>query len=307
MFWNYINLDAGRLSTNLRKGDIMEIENLRNKILEVRAYARVLVQEYGHLKKFAKHLLASAIKQIKGFTDVELIEFLCVDPIGKEIGYDHRPDQSIFSKVRERSDSQMLGDLINAILHAKYKYKILNKLVQDSTDIDSYSEDDKSARFGVRTIPKKRQFNTNEKVEFFFGYKLHMISDADGEVPLAIDIVGGNRHDKKMFAKLFRYTKDNYRLGPNTKYLADSALDSADVKQCLRYNGLIPVIATNGRGHTESETPNDPDYGKRWSIERIFSRLKDKFDMRKNRFIGIKKVKMHVYSCILAYLIEYLL
>ena len=146
-----------------------------------------------------------------------------------------------------------------------------------------------------------------ENTEYFFGYKLHMISDADGEMPLAIGIAAANKHDKKMFAKLFRYVKDNYRLGPNTKYLADSAMDSADVRQCLRYNGLIPVIATNGRGHAESETPDDPDYGKRWSIERIFSRLKEMFNMRKNRFIGMKKVKMHIYSCILAYLIEYLL
>jgi hypothetical protein len=285
----------------------MEIENLRNKIREVKGYARVLVQNYRHLKKFAKHLLAAAIKQIQGFTDVELIEFLSIDPIGKEIGYDHRPHPSIFSKVRERSDPQMLGDLINALLHAKYKYKILTKIVQDSTDIDAYSRDDKEAHWGKRTVPKKRQSIKKEKVEDFFGYKLHLISDADGEMPLAIDIVEGNHHDKTMFARLFRYTKDNYRLGPNAKYLADSAMDSSDVKQCLRYNGLVPVIATNGRRWRKSEVPKDPDYGKRWSIERIFSRLKEKFNMRTNRFIGIKKVQMHVYSCILAYLVEYLL
>lgn len=289
------------------KGEVMEIETLRNKIREVRAYARVLVQEYRHLKKFAKHLLASAIKQIKDFTDVELIEFLCTDPIGKEIGYDHKPDPSIFSKVRERSDPKMLEDLINALLHAKYKYKVLSKIVQDSTDVDAYSRNDKDAHWGKRTVPKKRQSVKKEHVEDFFGYKLHLISDADGEMPLAMAIVAGNRNDKKMFAQLFRYTKDNYRFGPDTKYLADSAMDSSDVKQCLRYNGLVPVIAINGRRWRKSETPKDPDYGKRWSIERIFSRLKEKFSMRTNRFIGMKKVKMHIYSCILAYLIEYLL
>jgi hypothetical protein len=286
----------------------MNIYDLKNKIIEVKAYARVIVQDYGHTVKFAKHLLAYAIKQLQQIpTDLKLIEFLCKDPIGKEIGYDHKPDSSIFSKVRERSDPQMLCDLINALLHSKYRYKILNKIVQDSTDVDAYSEKDKDAKWGKRTIPKKRQSVKKEKVEDFFGYKLHMISDADEEMPLAINIVSGNHHDKKMFAGLFRFTKDNYRLGPNTKYLADAAMDSSDLKQCLRYNGLIPVIAINGRRWRKSETPKDPDYGKRWSIERIFSRLKEMFDMRRNRFIGIKKVKMYVYSCILAYLIEYLL
>ncbi len=29
------------------------------------------------------------------------------------------------------------------------------------------------------------------------------------------------------------------------------------------------------------------DYGKRWSIERLFSLLKERFGLSKNRFIGI--------------------
>jgi hypothetical protein len=74
----------------------------------------------------------------------------------------------------------------------------------------------------------------------------------------------------------------------------------------LRYNDIIDVIAINGRGHRESEIPKDPDYPKRWSVERFFSRLKEVFNLAKNRFIGINKVMIHVYSSIIAYLIEYL-
>ena len=49
------------------------------------------------------------------------------------------------------------------------------------------------------------------------------------------------------------------------------------------------------------------DYGKRWAIERIFSRLKEVFGMAKNRLVGLKKVSIHVFSCLLAYAIRYVM
>jgi len=39
--------------------------------------------------------------------------------------------------------------------------------------------------------------------------------------------------------------------------------------------------------------PKDKDYGKRWAVERLFSRLKEVFSLAKNRFIGIGKVMVH--------------
>ncbi|MGC8547825.1 MAG: hypothetical protein ACP5MC_02375 [Candidatus Micrarchaeia archaeon] len=42
---------------------------IRNKLAEVCAAARVIVQRYGHTLKFAKHPVVLIIKQIGGFTD----------------------------------------------------------------------------------------------------------------------------------------------------------------------------------------------------------------------------------------------
>ena len=39
------------------------IATSKNKILEVYAAARVIVQRYGHTKKFAKHIVALVIKE----------------------------------------------------------------------------------------------------------------------------------------------------------------------------------------------------------------------------------------------------
>lgn len=288
--------------------DIMELENLRNKIREVMAYARVLVQEYGHLKKFAKHIAAFAIKQLQQLpTDVKLIDFISTNPIGKELGYNHRPDPSIFSKVRERLDPKILAEMISAILTTRYKNTVVKRIVQDSTDVDAYSKKDSDARWGIRTVPKNRQQKEKEHKEFFFGYKLHIISDADKEMPLSISIVTANKNDKTLFPELYGSTKANYRLKLGTKFLADAQYSSFKIRNGLRYDGHVPVIPISGNKYMKTEQPKDPDYKKRWSVEHIFSRLKEMFNMRKNRFIGIKKVKMHVYSCILAYLVEFLM
>ncbi|MDE1869144.1 MAG: transposase, partial [Candidatus Micrarchaeota archaeon] len=142
--------------------------------------------------------------------------------------------------------------------------------------------------------------------EPFFGYKLHVGVDATTDNPLAFFIRPANKHDKKMFGTVFSHIKENFRLRSKSKYLADSALDSSDVRMELRYDDVIPLVATNGRGHRPSEIPNDPEYANRWSVERFFSRLKEVFGLSKNRFVGMKKVMMHVYSCIIAYLIAYL-
>lgn len=286
----------------------MELETLRNKIREVMAYARVLVQEYGHLKKFAKHIAALAIKQLRGIpTDKKLIEFISTDPIGKDIGYDYVPDESIFSKVRERMDPEILAEMISAITVTKYRNNVVGRIVQDSTDVDAYSRKDSDARWGKRTVPKTRQTANTEKVEDFFGYKLHAISDADREIPLSIGVISGNRNDKIMFSKLFDDTKRNFRLRLGAKFLADAQYHSSRIRQELRDSGVIPLIPISATKHHETENPKDPDYGKRWSIEHIFSRLKEMFNMRKNRYIGLKRVKIFIYSCVLAYLIEYLL
>ncbi len=286
----------------------MEISELENKIPEVKAVANVVVQQYGHTKKSAKHLVAFAIKQLLGLTDRKLAEFVCTSQIGRMLGYGKTLNSSTFSKVRKRFDPRMLKDLYDGIIHQKYKGKQLRLAAQDSTDVSAQSTKDKQARTGHRTPSKREQEDARGKANaFFFGYKLHMIADADSEVPIAFFITPANVFEKRTFSRLFKELTEKVTLCFGAKYLADSAFDSTDVRMQLHYENVKDVIAVNGGGHYKSKTPKDPDYGKRWSIERIFSRLKEVFGLSKNRFVGIKKVAIHTYSCLLAYLIKYVM
>ena len=92
-----------------------------------------------------------------------------------------------------------------------------------------------------------------------------------------------NKHDSRLFSKLYEEAKKMFTLGFEAKYLADSASDSSKVRRTLRHDNVISVIALNGRRFRKSEEPKDKDYKKRWAIERIFARLKEMFGLAINR------------------------
>ncbi|EQD61998.1 Transposase, IS4-like domain protein [mine drainage metagenome] len=181
-------------------------------------------------------------------------------------------------------------------------------LAQDSTDIHAHSHNDRHARLGHRTPSKREQEDANgDANDMFFGYKLHAISDAENEIPIGFFIAPGNRNDKVFFGELIGQARKKFRLAFGAKYLADSGYDATRIYKELHENNIMAVIAINGRGHRKSEVPKDPEYGKRWVIERIFSRLKGMFGLENNRLVGLKKVSIHVYSCLIAYLMTYLM
>lgn len=279
-----------------------------NKIREVLADARIIVKKYGHTAKYAKHLAALVIRQWKRLnSDKELCEFLSKDPIGRILEYETKFNHTIFSKVRKDAEP-MMQELFGVTSYEASKGNIVRLIAQDSTDIAAYSKKDKDARIGHRTPSKKEQIASgNTERSFVFGYKLHVIVDAETELPSAVYIAPANRHDKVFFRKLYDKMKRLYRvhLNPNPTYLADAAFDSTDIYEELHYDCVKPLIAINGRGFYKSRIPKDPEYGKRWAVERVFSRLKEVFGMAKNRFVGIERVSVHIYSCLIAYILKY--
>ncbi|OJI07274.1 MAG: hypothetical protein BK997_03380 [Candidatus Micrarchaeum sp. ARMAN-1] len=286
----------------------MEISELRNKIPEVLAYARTVSKRNGHTRKYAKHIVALVIKQIMHLTDKELAKFLSTNWIGKILGYKRHFNHTIFSKVRSTA-AKNVKELYEFLVYQKMRGKRIRFIAIDSTDIQAFSSNDKDAKYGHRTPSKKEQRTLRDNAKtLFFGYKLHAIADAETEMPIAVEIASANRHDKTFFHRLYAITKETFHvhMNPNAKVLADSGYDSTDIHEELHYDSAKPVIAINGRGFYKSSIPKDPEYGKRWAVERVFSRLKEVFGLSKNRFIGMKKVVVHIYSCLLAYLVKYL-
>ena len=286
----------------------MEICELKNKIPEVLAYARTVSKRNGHIGKYAKHIVALVVKQTMHFTDKELAEFLSTNEIGRILGYKMRFNHTIFSKVRKNA-ANIVKELYELLVYQKMKGKQIRLAAIDSTDIQAFSSNDKNAKYGHRT-PSKREQRTidNNAKTLFFGYKLHAIADAEIEVPIAVEIAPANRHDKTFFHRLYAIAKETFHVHmvPDSKFLADAGYDSTDIYQELHHDNVKPVIAINGRGFYKSSVPKDHEYGKRWAVERMFSRLKKVFGLSKNRFVGIEKVAVHIYSCLIAYIVKYM-
>ena len=151
------------------------------------AYARVLVQEYGHLKKFAKHVAAFAIKQLRGIpTDVKLIEFLSTDPIGKDIGYDHTKFINILkSKGENRPSSTGRNDKCNnnyeiqrCCNHEKFKYSdggyIADKVLDTIYEL--------GARKGVVNFVVPG--NKADRIRHYYSILKPIVADVSGEEPM---------------------------------------------------------------------------------------------------------------------------
>jgi hypothetical protein len=109
----------------------MKIRKLENKIPEVWAAARVIAQHYGHTKKFAKHIVAFAIKQEINFRDVQLAEFLGINLVVKILGYKKSPHPSLFSKVRRRADLKIFQELYAWIIQDRFKGRQIKLTAQE--------------------------------------------------------------------------------------------------------------------------------------------------------------------------------
>ena len=119
--------------------------------------------------------------------------------MGRILGYKRTLHESTFSKVRERPYPMMFQELITWIVEDRFKGKQISLVAQNSADVPAYSKDDRDARIGVRTIPKKRQHKNKEKTEFFHEYKIHTIVEVEIELPISIIVEKANHYDSTFF------------------------------------------------------------------------------------------------------------
>ena len=288
------------------------ISKIKNIIPSIKLRASLVSRNLGHVYKngemYAKHIVALGLEYIFRCSDRELPDELHDRNLLKVLGYKKPPDHSVYSMVRKEIGEEKIGRIAELLIQELYRSRTISMIVVDSTFMSYYFADDKDAAFGYATLKKKEQELLKEKTQKGIkkGYKLHLIYDVETGIPLYWIVLPANIHDKDAFKTLFDYVRMHFRFAHNAKFLADSAYDSRDVRFTLMENGIIPVIAVNGRGHYKSSKPKDPDYGRRGAIERFFSLLKMKMNLLYVRFSGIQGVTAHASTSIFAYLLKYI-
>lgn len=206
----------------------------------------------------------------------------------KICGFKKAPCKSAYCKARKRMTLTGL-EFFFAFLVSKAKELGIAKgriVAVDSTDFSAYcngrkklkNRSDKCARWGHSTIKGR-----------VFGYKAHIACDAETELPLAVVVLPASRHDAVGFFPVFRKLSALFKI--IWKLLADCAYDALEIRKAL--HGIEALIARNGRGKFESETPKDSDYRKRTAIERINSRGKEELGLDNLKMRGLWSASFH--------------
>ena len=245
-------------------------------------------------KTYLKSALTKALlfRNLLGFSsDKELIRKMRIFPqILKACKLKKVPSASTISRARSRIN---LNEVFYFLV-SKAKELGLSRgfiLSVDSTAFEAYLKGDREAKWGYCAV----------KEEHIFGYKAHIVTDAESELPVAVVVTPANEHDSTQFFPLVKRIWKNFT-HEIKKILADSAYDFSRIRSFLRKIGVEDIIDRNKRNGKDFGKPKDKDYRKRVSSERVNSRAKGSFCLEKFTFSGIKRALQHTYCSLSAML-----
>lgn len=244
-----------------------------------------------------KALLVKEIMQIPSRR--KLAEFLRKNPeCVRRCELKSSPDHASFSYFIKRLGKDIFQKILNDLVaQVKRLGGYFGKMVAiDSSLVKAYSRlrpdrgsSDPDAKMGIGSTK-----------EWVFGYKLHLACDADSELPISMKVTPANVYDNTQFGGLIR---DLISKGLRPSYvLADAGYDSAENRTVAKLFGAIPVIAGNPRRSRVIKAEPLPNYEKRWSVEHVFSRLKEELGLKMVKVGGQWRVTVHMSISVMALL-----
>ena len=160
------------------------------------------------------------------------------------------PHRTTFNRFIKRMSSH--NDLVElSLLRLTEKLKALlpdlgDEVAVDSTAVRSHSNpwrktvSDPEARWGVKNSVKATK--GKDGTEFFFGYKVHALADANYGIPLAQFVTPGNVNDNPHLRTLVEKGKQSYGWFSPKVVIADRGYDSGPNNDYLHGQEIIPII-----------------------------------------------------------------
>lgn len=175
----------------------------------------------------------------------------------------------------------------------------------------------------VKTFSKKQElgsegFNGHKKA---FGFKLHLLIDAESQIPIALILGNGLANDGTLAVPLLKKARPWLR---RVGYvLADKGYDDMDIVNWivkeLEAKASIPIREksklakgkknrygnlTNWRLRAKGRSFKRSIYNKRSSVERVFSYLKRTYHLGKEETRGILNFAKNVYLALISYMLK---
>ncbi|MCX7921013.1 MAG: transposase [Clostridia bacterium] len=200
------------------------------------------------------------------------------------LGFKHSiPDSSTFYRFLNAFDKSLLIALcaqVNKAGLAATKTKLIN-LAIDAKPVVANTKDNNPKCFihnlSDKTNPPKRNheaalgflsstndINGKAKTLFFWGYKLHLIVDADTDTPLVWKVEPANHKENKIAPNLYELLKKHYQeyLDDKPMQMADKGYDYRNVYESFYYtvNGssIISPNRRNGQPNKALATDGSP-------------------------------------------------
>ena len=208
---------------------------------------------------------ALVFKNLRGLTSLAELarELGCYPALSQACGFDRFPSKERFSHFLKYTLNDFFKDIKEALIKEliasgaiKIKYlstdscpvkspvkeNNLKTNVKDRFDKNKFPKTDKEARLGAYVV-----YPSNKKVQFFWGYRNHIVNDAVSELPLAEITKPANVHEATLLISQLEYLKKTFKISPQA-VTADSAFDSsAIIEHIVNKLHAKPIIARNFR------------------------------------------------------------
>lgn len=173
----------------------------------------------------------------------------------------------------------------------------------------------------VHTFSKKGEVGSEGWNEYKkgYGFKLHLLIDAQSKMPLSAKITNGLAADNTLAIQLLKKAKPYLQKGGYI--LADKGYDDADlinwINKILRDKAAIPIRKykrgknyswkgkfENFKARAKGRCIKKSIYNRRSSVERIFSSLKRTYHLGKEETRGILNFAKNTYLALICYILK---
>ena len=169
------------------------------------------------------------------------------------VGFDKLPHRSSINRFRDklaRNDLALDFAIYDLLEQIRAITPDLGRSVAvDATHINAYASPDSGidpdAAWGVKTTVRKKDGQRYQ--DWFFGYKLHLLSDTQRSIPLAYKITSGNENDGNFLIPLMDYVKYHHDWFRPLVMTADRGYDAGKNFSYLQANDVMPVIKIQDR------------------------------------------------------------
>ena len=217
----------------------------------------------------------------------------------RQLKFEQSPDIGSFTNFLKRIGIKTFEQLFTSLVQQLLDKEFLNihMIAQDGSILES-NKDDPDAEWGWDHIEET----------YVYGYKIHVATDVNAELPVALTITGANAHDSTQFQPIYNTVKSYNTRFPIKYFIGDKAFDSTNIRSPLLKDQVTPVIKASKTRIKPHYPPSFKKiYKKRTAVERFFSRLKEFLDLKKLNVYGKETIQIYAYLiCIGMLLIGYL-